>query len=100
MLRAAATGNPSELAVYFRDLVPTLLRNLPSPLAAPYLVKLFIELRKCAFEKSDDVLGTFHSLMTFDLKQLVTLLRYWKGSISTSCVPPFVAKQSEAAYGT
>jgi hypothetical protein len=49
MTKAAADGNCQELSLYFRDLLPCVLRVLQSPLAAPYLSTLYIELRKCVF---------------------------------------------------
>jgi len=49
MIKAAANGNGKELSLYFRDLLPYILKDLQSPLAAPYLSALYIELRKCVF---------------------------------------------------
>jgi hypothetical protein len=49
MIKAAAGGSGKELSLYFRDLLPHILKNLQSPLAAPYLSALYIELRKCVF---------------------------------------------------
>ncbi|XP_046621828.1 eIF-2-alpha kinase activator GCN1 isoform X1 [Neodiprion virginianus] len=44
MVNAAARGNGTELSLYFKDLLPSTLRNLGSPLAAPMLAELFIGL--------------------------------------------------------
>ncbi|KAJ4427091.1 hypothetical protein ANN_24706 [Periplaneta americana] len=49
MMRAAANGSGEKLSLYFRDLLPCILKDLQSPLAAPYLCPLYIELRKCVF---------------------------------------------------
>lgn len=46
MVNAAAVGNPSELALWLRDLLPAILKNLTSPLAAPTVCELFIHLQK------------------------------------------------------
>jgi hypothetical protein len=53
MIRAAAIGNGEELSLYFRELLPHILKDLQSPLAAPYLSALYIELRKCVFFNSE-----------------------------------------------
>lgn len=49
MIRAAANGDGEGLSLYFRDLLPSVLRDLQSPLAAPYLSTLYLELSKCVF---------------------------------------------------
>lgn len=53
MIRAASKGASTELSVIFRDLVPCILRALQSPLAASALAKLYLELRYCAFTKTE-----------------------------------------------
>lgn len=50
-------GAKVELSLYFRELLPVILRNLQSPLAAPYLSKLFISLRKCVFGTEQNAFG-------------------------------------------
>lgn len=40
------SGNRDELALYLKDLLPGILKNLVSPLAAPKMVELFISLEK------------------------------------------------------
>ncbi|XP_049938173.1 eIF-2-alpha kinase activator GCN1 [Schistocerca serialis cubense] len=57
MIRATMEGNQTELSLYFRDLIPMILRNFPSPLAAPYLTKLFLDIRKCVFSGDLNHLG-------------------------------------------
>jgi len=49
MIKAAANGDGEGLSLYFRDLLPSILRDLQSPLAAPYLSTLYLELSKCVF---------------------------------------------------
>ncbi|GFG32063.1 hypothetical protein Cfor_06845 [Coptotermes formosanus] len=44
MIKAAANGDGEGLSLYFRDLLPSVLRDLQSPLAAPYLSALYLEL--------------------------------------------------------
>lgn len=54
MIRAAAKGNPFELSLHFRDLLPQLLKVMQSPLAAPYVTRLFIDLRTVVFDPYTD----------------------------------------------
>jgi hypothetical protein len=49
MIKAAANGDGEGLSLYFRDLLPSVLRDLQSPLAAPYLSALYLELSRCVF---------------------------------------------------
>lgn len=49
VIKAAANGDGEGLSLYFRDLLPSILRDLQSPLAAPYLSALYLELSKCVF---------------------------------------------------
>lgn len=44
-IKSAARGNPNALSLYYKDLIPCLLEACQSPLAAPYLTNLFIDLR-------------------------------------------------------
>lgn len=53
MITAASRGASTELSVKFKDLIPCILRALQSPLAAPGLAKLYLELRNCAFTKTE-----------------------------------------------
>lgn len=53
MIKAAAMGNPTEVSLYFKTLLPVLIKDLQSPLAAPYLSKLFTDLRCTVFPKID-----------------------------------------------
>ncbi|KAF7989110.1 hypothetical protein HCN44_007420 [Aphidius gifuensis] len=46
ILDAASKGNEYQLTLYYRDLIPVILKNLQSPLAAPILTNYFINLRK------------------------------------------------------
>lgn len=53
MLEAVAVGNPKELSYYYNNLLPIILERLSSPLAAPYLAKLFLNLSVTVFDKSE-----------------------------------------------
>lgn len=64
LIRGAATGNGPSLSLRFRFLLPSILRNLQSPLAAKPLCDLFIELRKCVFPASRELLGVFIAHLT------------------------------------
>ncbi|XP_074026538.1 lethal (3) 80Fj [Leptinotarsa decemlineata] len=57
MITAAARGNPLQLSLHFKNLLPSLLQDLQSPLAAPHICKLFVSLRKTVFPKHLDHLG-------------------------------------------
>lgn len=50
LIRSAAKGNPAQLSYHYKDLLPSLLENVRSPLAAPVLTKLFVDLQSTAFE--------------------------------------------------
>ncbi|XP_066998088.2 stalled ribosome sensor GCN1 [Anabrus simplex] len=67
MINAVATGNGAKLSHYFKDLVPLILRGFNSPLAAPHLTSLFIELRRCVFENHLDRLGELIAHVTLRL---------------------------------
>lgn len=64
MIRAAAKGNPIQLSMYFKDLLPFILNDLQSPLAAPYLSKLFTDLRKTVFNQHLESLGELIAFVT------------------------------------
>lgn len=68
MVRAAAKGNPLYLSLHFKDLLQLLLQNLQSPLAAPFLTKLFLDLRKTVFTDSDlNIIGELIAIITLRL---------------------------------
>lgn len=48
MIRAIAKGNPVQTSFRFKIILSRILTNLQSPLAAPDLMKLFLDLRKTA----------------------------------------------------
>lgn len=64
LIRGAAAGNGSSLSLRFRFLLPLILRNMKSPLAAEPLCALFMELRKCVFAPNKDLLGIFITYLT------------------------------------
>lgn len=49
LIRASAKGHPVELSVFYRDLIPAVLGTLQSPLAAPLLTSLFVDLHETIF---------------------------------------------------
>lgn len=56
MINAAAEGNGFHLSFYFKDLLPSILRNLASPLAAPTMAELFVGLSKAVLISNDPTL--------------------------------------------
>ncbi|XP_011307361.1 translational activator GCN1 [Fopius arisanus] len=44
MVTAGVDGNSFAMCLHFRDLLPSILRNLVSPLAAPIVTKLYLDL--------------------------------------------------------
>ncbi|XP_008548705.1 eIF-2-alpha kinase activator GCN1 [Microplitis demolitor] len=46
IVNGLSRGNPQELSLYFRELLPVLLKNLSSPLAAPTVSQLYLDLQK------------------------------------------------------
>ncbi|XP_014216178.1 eIF-2-alpha kinase activator GCN1 [Copidosoma floridanum] len=56
MIKAATQGNGFHLSFYFKDLLPSILKNLASPLAAPIVSQLFVDLRKAVIISSDPIL--------------------------------------------
>lgn len=53
LIQSLARGNPHFLALHFKELLPSILEACQSPLAAPYLTKLFIEMRYTIFNRQD-----------------------------------------------
>jgi hypothetical protein len=69
MIRAAAKGNSLQLSLYFKDLLPYILSGLQSPLAAPYLSKLFTDLRSAVFTQQSETLGELIAFVTLRLSK-------------------------------
>ncbi|KAG8223949.1 hypothetical protein J437_LFUL003757 [Ladona fulva] len=69
MIRAAAEGNGDALSVHFKEILFSILRNLQSPLAAPYFSKLYADLRKCCFREKHELLGLQIAHVTLRLLQ-------------------------------
>ncbi|KAK4875808.1 hypothetical protein RN001_012230 [Aquatica leii] len=67
MIRSAVKGNPNELSLFFKDILPLILRNVHSPLAAPYVTKLYVDLHKIVFEKNCQSLGELVAHVTLRL---------------------------------
>lgn len=51
LIKSVAKGNPSALSLYYKELIPCILEACQSPLAAPYMTKLFIEIKSTVFEE-------------------------------------------------
>lgn len=69
LIRAAAKGNPVMLSLNFKDLLPCILNNLQSPLAAPLLSKLFTDLRYTVFPSNVDTLAELIAFVTLRLSK-------------------------------
>lgn len=66
-MKAAAKGNPVELSLNYKDLLPLILHNLQSPLAAPHLTKLFLDLSETVFPPDMRILGELIGIITIRL---------------------------------
>ncbi|KAL1494916.1 hypothetical protein ABEB36_010427 [Hypothenemus hampei] len=64
LLNAAAKGNALKLSLNYKDVLPLILHNFQSPLAAPLLHKLFLELRSPAFPPELNSLGQIIGIIT------------------------------------
>lgn len=69
MIRSTMKGNPTNLSFTFKHLLPAILQNLQSPLAAPYLMKLFIDLRQIVFAKHLNIFSELLAHVTVRLLQ-------------------------------
>lgn len=67
IIQAASKGNPTALSLYYKDLLQPLLGSVHSPLAAPYITKLYIHLRETVFDKQMDNLGELIAYVTLRL---------------------------------
>ncbi|XP_034945471.1 eIF-2-alpha kinase activator GCN1 [Chelonus insularis] len=54
MINSAVRGNSFKLSFYIKDLLPVILENLSSPLAAPILSQLYVDLQKIITMGSPD----------------------------------------------
>jgi hypothetical protein len=68
MITALARGNSYHLSLYFKDLLPLILQNLASPLAALIMSELFVNL--C------DIVSIFKNQTLFQLIAHVTLRQF------------------------
>lgn len=79
MLRAVLEGNPTHLSRYFRDILPSILTDLKSPLAAPALSAFYIQLKECVFSSSNIILGDLVGHVTLRLhKPMCDLDAAWE----------------------
>ncbi|XP_031350613.1 eIF-2-alpha kinase activator GCN1-like [Photinus pyralis] len=67
MIRAASNGNPIEFSLYSKDLLPLILQNMHSPLSAPHLTKLYVDLHEVFFKKDLSGLGDLVAHVTLRL---------------------------------
>ncbi|KAF5292015.1 hypothetical protein FQA39_LY14132 [Lamprigera yunnana] len=67
LIRAASNGNSTELCLRFKDLLPLILQNVHSPLAAPHLTKLYVDLHKIVFDLHFQSLGQLVAHVTLRL---------------------------------
>lgn len=67
MIRASMTGNPLHLSLNYKFLLPILLQNLQSPLAAPCISNLFTDLSKPVFSNELCSLGELVAYTTLRL---------------------------------
>lgn len=68
-IRGAAKGNPKQLSIYFNSLLPSILRILRSPLAAPVLTKLYYDLKSTCYTDDWDALGSSIAIATLRLAE-------------------------------
>ncbi|CAH1977085.1 unnamed protein product [Acanthoscelides obtectus] len=69
MIRATAKGNPVALSLHYKDILLILLQDLQSPLAAPDLSKLILDLRKTVFNGESEMLGDLIAHVTLRLSK-------------------------------
>lgn len=87
IIKASAKGNQDEICIYFRDLIPSVLQSLQSPLAAPLLTNLFIDLHKVVFTPTLHPLGDLISHVTLRLlKPACDLNPAWEEESVTEAV--------------
>ena len=68
LINALVRGNKTELSFYLKDLLPAILKNLGSPLAAPMMSELFLVLGKTVKISNDPTLRDLLAHVT--LRQL------------------------------
>ncbi|XP_051176736.1 eIF-2-alpha kinase activator GCN1 [Leptopilina boulardi] len=57
LINGLLRGNRTELSLYLKDLLPAILKNLSSPLAAPTMSEIFLLLKKTVTISSDSTLS-------------------------------------------
>ncbi|XP_038061522.1 eIF-2-alpha kinase activator GCN1-like [Patiria miniata] len=70
LLHASIQGNPAAMCRHIPTLVPSLLSLLSSPLAAPYVVSLFLDLGQCVFDKEEYNTGATVAYCTLRLSSV------------------------------
>lgn len=79
MIRAAAHGDKFHLSFNLKDLLPPILKNLSSPLAAPTMSQLYVDLAKIVTITSDKTLGDLVAHVTLrQLQPQCDLERAWE----------------------
>ncbi|XP_065580643.1 stalled ribosome sensor GCN1-like [Artemia franciscana] len=69
ILRCCLLGAPGDLSCHFKRLLPILLKTLKSPIAAPQIMEVYSDLRKCVFHRDYDVLGLSVGKLTLRLNE-------------------------------
>lgn len=68
LVACSIRGNRQELSLYLKDLLPSILKNLGSPLAAPEMSELYVSLRQTVTIDNSVILGDLIAHVT--LRQL------------------------------
>ncbi|XP_022916125.2 stalled ribosome sensor GCN1 [Onthophagus taurus] len=69
MLQASFLGNPQYCSFHLRSLLPFILSSMQSPLAAPHLTKLYLNLRKAVFSERLNLTGEKVANLTLRLEK-------------------------------
>ena len=57
LLEACIDGNDDAMRKHIPDILPKMLSMVSSPLAAPYICKMVVSLKKCVFYDDEEILG-------------------------------------------
>lgn len=79
LVKSSINGNKQELSFHLKDLLPPILKNLASPLAAPEMSQLFISLRKTITVDKSTILSNLIAHVTLrQLQPLCDLDQAWE----------------------
>lgn len=97
MIRSSAKGDPIIFSTYFKDLLPVLISNFNSPLAAPNVTKVYLELSECVFNGPQRLFGQLLGNVTLRvLKPQCDLDRAWEEEPLAKAVVRTINKLQEA----